>query len=174
MTEDSTLAARIQSGSLDALEELYRAASADLLRLATRLTRDPAEAADAVHDVFVGLPAALGSYQERGQLDAWLRRVTARTVIQRARTRRRADRTRTAAMPPNGPAPPRPPTAPSPPKTHSLGCPLSLRSVVVLKELEGMSHGEIAKTLGISATASRLRLWRGLEKLRHLLGEDGQ
>lgn len=167
-----SLAARVQSGSLDALEELYRATSADLLRLATRLTRDPAEAADAVHDVFVGLPAALGSYEERGQLDAWLRRVTARTVIQRARTRRRADERdgRYAAE--------RPATAAAidgavTAEDALARLPLSLRSVVVLKELEGMSHGEIAKTLGISATASRLRLWRGLEKLRHLLGEDG-
>ncbi len=166
-----SLAARIKSGSLDALEELYRAASADLLRLATRLARDPAEAADAVHDVFVGLPAALGSYQERGQLNAWLRRVTARTVIQRARSRRRneaRDGQYAADRPTTTTAHDGAVTA----EDALARLPLSLRSVVVLKELEGMSHGEIAKTLGISATASRLRLWRGLEKLRHLLGED--
>ena len=168
-----SLAARIQSGSLEALEELYRATSADLLRLATRLTRDPAEAADTVHDVFVGLPAALGSYQERGQLDAWLRRVTARTAIQRARARRRGDERdgRYAAERPGTTAA----TDGAVTAEDALArLPLSLRSVVVLRELEGMSHGEIAKTLGISATASRLRLWRGLERLRHLLGEDGQ
>jgi len=167
-----SLAARVQSGSLDALEELYRATSADLLRLATRLTREPAEAADAVHDVFVGLPAALSHYQERGQLNAWLRRVTARTVLQRARTRRRAEARdgRYAADRPGTTAA----TDGAVTAEDALArLPLSLRSVVVLKELEGMSHGEIATTLGISATASRLRLWRGLEKLRHLLGEDG-
>ena len=70
------LASRIQQGSLDALEELYRAIGGDLLRLATRLTRDPAEAGDVVHDVFVGLPAALARYEERGQFVPWLRRVT--------------------------------------------------------------------------------------------------
>jgi len=168
-----SLAGRIQQGSLDALEELYRATSADLLRLATRLTRDHAEAADVVHDVFVGLPAALRTYEERGQLPAWLRRVTARTVIQRARTRRRADERdgRYAAERPGNTAA----TDGAVTAEDALArLPLSLRSVVVLMELEGMSHGEIGRTLGISATASRLRLWRGLEKLRHLLGEDGQ
>ncbi len=168
-----TLATRIQQGSLDALEELYRTSSADLLRLATRLTRDPAEAADVVHDVFVGLPAALASYDERGQLGAWLRRVTARTVMQRARARRRADERdgRYAAERPGTTAA----TDGAVTAEDALArLPLSLRSVVVLKELEGMSHGDIAQTLGISATASRLRLWRGLEKLRHLLGEDGR
>ncbi len=166
------LASRIQRGSLDALEELYRATSADLLRLATRLTRDPAEAADVVHDVFVGLPAALGRYEERGQLVPWLKRVTARMVLQHARTRRRQEERdgRYAAERPRV-APPGDGAATVDDALSRL--PMSLRTVVVLKELEGMSHGEIARTLGISATASRLRLWRGLEKLRHLLGENG-
>ena len=165
------LASRIQQGSLDALEDLYRATSADLLRLAVRLTRDPAEAADVVHDVFVGLPAALARYEERGQLVPWLRRVTARTVLQRARVRRRNDERdgrfaadRSSVTPATDGA--------VAVDDALLRLPLSLRSVVVLKELEGMSHGEIARTLGISTTASRLRLWRGLEKLRHVLGED--
>jgi len=136
-----------------------------------RLTGDPAEAADVVHDVFVGLPAALARYQERGQLVPWLRRVTTRTVLQRARARCRheerdgryaADRP-SASLPSDG-------TVTVDDALSRLT--MSLRTVVVLKELEGMSHGEIAKTLGISTTASRLRLWRGLEKLRHLLGED--
>lgn len=166
------LASRIQQGSLDALEELYRATSADLLRLALRLTRDPPEAADVVHDVFVGLPAALARYDERGQLVPWLRRVTARTVLQRARSRRRNEERdgryaadRTSVTPAND--------AGVTAEDALARLPLGLRSVVVLRELEGMSHGEIARTLGISVTASRLRLWRGLERLRHLLGEDG-
>ena len=167
------LASRIQQGSLDALEELYRATSADLLRLAVRLTRDPAEAADVVHDVFVGLPAALARYEEQGQLGAWLRRVTARTVLQRARSRRRhEERDGRYAAERSSMTPANDGTVTVDDALAAL--PISLRTVVVLKELEGMSHGEIAKTLGISATASRLRLWRGLERLRHLLGEDGQ
>jgi len=167
----SGLAGRIQQGSLEALEELYRATSTDLLRLATRMSRDPSEAADAVHDVFVGLPAALRHYEERGQFGAWLRRVTARTVIQRARARKRAEE-RDGRYAADRPAICAPADGAVSAEDALARLPLSLRSVVVLRELEGMSHGEIAKTLGISATASRLRLWRALEKLRQLLGED--
>jgi DNA-directed RNA polymerase specialized sigma24 family protein len=122
------LASRIQQGSLDALEELYRTASTDLLRL----------------------PAAMIAYQERGQLIPWLRRVTARTVMQRSRSRRRyherdgryaAERPRTTGGGDGAVT-----------VDDALArLPLPLRSVVVLKDLEGMSHGEIAKTLGISA-----------------------
>lgn len=167
------LASRIQQGSLDALEELYRATSADLLRLAVRLTRDTAEAADVVHDVFVGLPAALARYEERGQLVPWLRRVTARTVLQRARARRRHEE-RDGRYAADRPAVTAANDGVITAEDALARIPLALRSVVVLKELEGMSHGEIAKTLGISVMASRLRLWRGLEKLRQLFGEDGR
>jgi RNA polymerase sigma-70 factor (ECF subfamily) len=51
--------------------------------------------------------------------------------------------------------------------------PEPLRAVVVLRELEGMSHAEIARALGISEVTSRVRLVRGLERLRRKLKEEG-
>ena len=41
-----------------------------------------------------------------------------------------------------------------------------LRAVLVLKEIEGYGHAEIALLLGISEGASRVRLTRALERLR--------
>jgi RNA polymerase sigma-70 factor (ECF subfamily) len=43
--------------------------------------------------------------------------------------------------------------------------PVSLRTVLVLHRLEGFSHAEIAKTLGISEGSSRVRLTRALSML---------
>jgi RNA polymerase sigma-70 factor (ECF subfamily) len=48
--------------------------------------------------------------------------------------------------------------------------PSHLRSVLVLKEIEGYSHAEIADMLGISAVTSRVRLLRAMRKLRRTLG----
>jgi DNA-directed RNA polymerase specialized sigma24 family protein len=48
-----------------------------------------------------------------------------------------------------------------------------LRDVIVLKEIEGYSHREVADLLGISVVASRVRAQRGLARLRRLL-EDGR
>ena len=50
--------------------------------------------------------------------------------------------------------------------------PESLRAVVVLREIEGMSHAEIARALGISEATSRVRLLRGLERLRRTLKRE--
>ena len=48
-----------------------------------------------------------------------------------------------------------------------------LRAVLVLKEIEGYGHAEIAVLLGISEGASRVRLTRALKRLRHEL-ESGR
>lgn len=167
------IARRVRDGSLTALEQLYRATRDDLFALAYRLMLDEAMAADVVHDVYVGLPEAFDRYEERGQLQAWLRRVTARVALQRLRSEsRRAARDGQYAAARGG-------STPSDEGGVSVEdalarLPVGVRAVVVLRELHGLTHGEIARTLGITAAASRIRLWRGLERLRHLLGEETQ
>ncbi len=56
---------RARTGDPEALASLYRAHGAALYRLAYRLTGTSQDAEDVVHDVFVGLPEALGRYEER-------------------------------------------------------------------------------------------------------------
>src|SRR5689334_11845017 len=57
--------------------------------VAFHLTRSAADAEDVLHDVFVGLPEALRRYDERGTLESWLKRVTARVALSRLRARER-------------------------------------------------------------------------------------
>src|SRR5919199_6553251 len=85
----SELAARARAGSADALAELYARTGPALAALARRLTGSREEAEDVLHDVFLGLPEALRHYDERGRLEQWLRRVTARVALPRLRARRR-------------------------------------------------------------------------------------
>jgi RNA polymerase sigma-70 factor (ECF subfamily) len=49
--------------------------------------------------------------------------------------------------------------------------PHALRAVFVLKEVEGLSHAEVAAALGIRAGTSEVRLHRALKKLRASLEE---
>lgn len=46
------------------------------------------------------------------------------------------------------------------------------RTVVVLKDIYGWSHGEIAEALGITVTAAKVRLHRAHQRLRDHLGEE--
>ena len=49
---------------------------------------------------------------------------------------------------------------------HIAALPLTLRAVVVLRQVEGYSHEEIGALLGISAGASRVRFNRAVQRLR--------
>ena len=50
--------------------------------------------------------------------------------------------------------------------------PPKLRVLVVLKDVYGLSHEEIAEELGISVPAAKVRLHRGRKQLRDLLYDD--
>ncbi len=153
------------------LRELYDHHAKDLYRLAYRLTGTRADAEDVVQDVFVGLPEALRSYQERGREGPWLRRVTVRVALARIRggTRKREVPLEAGAEPSVRAA------ADAVVDRLALYAALDrlpepLRMVLVLKELEGYSHAEIAELLGIREGTSQVRLHRAHDKLRHLLG----
>src|SRR5437868_11286758 len=84
------LVERARDGNADALSDLYARYGNALMAVAFRLMGSRADAEDVLHDVFLGLPEALRRYDERGALEAWLKRVTARVALTRLRSRGRA------------------------------------------------------------------------------------
>jgi DNA-directed RNA polymerase specialized sigma24 family protein len=84
-----SLIAEARAGSPDALSALYLEHGVALFRLAYRLVGAREDAEDVVHDVFVGLPEALGRYEERGSFGAWLKRVIARVALMTLRSGKR-------------------------------------------------------------------------------------
>lgn len=158
-----------RQGDPAALSALYDEFGAWLYRLAYRVTGSREDAEDVVQDVFVGLPEALGRYDERGQFDAWLKRVTLRVALMRLRSsnRRREVRLEAAA---GVLAHDRDAAATADVHSAIAALPDRLRLVLVLKELEGYSHGEVAEALGITVGTSRVRLLRALKVLRRKLG----
>ena len=167
------LVARTRSGDVAALTELYERYGNALMALAYRLTGSQADAEDVLHDVFLGLPEALAKYDERGSLESWIKRVTARVALTKLRSRRRereVDLDDVHIAPESG-------------AMHRLtdlvavqraidALPDSLRAVFVLREVEGYSHAEIAALLEISTNASEVRLHRAIRALRQTLGTD--
>ena len=172
-TSSAQLIARARDGDTDALGGLYRAHARALFALAYRLTRSREESEDIVHDVFLGLPEALRHYQERGSSEAWLKRITARLALTRLRSARRfleidaQDLSQQAS-----------------PGTEAISItgtslsraidalPEGLRRVFLLKQVEGLSHPEIAALLEISEAASQVRFHRAIKLLRRKLTPD--
>jgi RNA polymerase sigma-70 factor, ECF subfamily len=165
------LAERARDGNADALAELYALYGRALMALAFRLTRSQADAEDVLHDVFLGLPEALRQYEERGSLESWLKRVTARVALSRIRSHDRA-----CEVPLQDDV-----ASPLSTAADRLGdlvavqraidaLPEALRIVFVLREVEGYSHREIADLLDLTTNASEVRLHRAIRSLRRTLG----
>ena len=170
---EGTLVSRLRAGDTSAIEGLYSLHGARLFGLAYRLTNSRSDAEEIVQDVFVGLPLALRAYAEQGAFGSWIRRIAARLSIDRLR---RQSRRREVELTP----------AHSPTVNSAAGgvdardaleralttLPDVLRSVFVLKEVEGYSHSEIAELLGIRRGTSEVRLLRAIRRLRQELEDD--
>jgi RNA polymerase sigma-70 factor, ECF subfamily len=168
------LVARVRDGNADALSDLYARYGNTLMAVAFRLTGSRADAEDVLHDVFLGLPEALRRYDERGTLEPWLKRVTARVALTRLRSRGRA---REVSFDDHDVP------APSHRSMERLAdliavqraidaLPETLRLVFVLREVEGYSHAEIGELLAITTNASEVRLHRAIRSLRRTLGDE--
>ncbi|MEJ7809324.1 MAG: sigma-70 family RNA polymerase sigma factor [Gemmatimonadaceae bacterium] len=169
-SDDAELIARARAGSTDALGALYARYAEPVMALAYRLLGSVADAEDVLHDVFLGLPEALRRYDERGSFPSWLKRIAARAALTRARSEgRRREVPLDAELHHAGSAEADAFAARSAVERALAGLPVTLRAVVVLKELEGYSHAEIGALLGISNAASEVRLCRALRLLRRAM-----
>lgn len=166
---DAQLASEVARGDTRAIALLYHRHARDMLAVAFRILQSRPDAEDVVHDVFVGLPEALRRYEERGVLGAWLRKVTARVALMRLRS--------DSAHPAEPLDDQSAAIASAPDAALTIEVALqrlspALRAVLVLKEIEGFSHAEIAGMLDISVGASEVRLHRALRTLRAMLISD--
>lgn len=172
LQSDPELVISTRDGDMAALSVVYQRHSRALMAVAYRLLGSPERAEDVLHDVFVGLPEALRKYDERGTLLPWLKRVTARVALGMLRRDRIAGEVDIEAAGELH-VRTREPESRMTVESALAAIPPSLRAVVVLKEIEGFSHAEIADMLGISKGASEVRLHRALTAMRaHLTKGD--
>lgn len=162
---------RAANGDPEALRELHSRHAESLYEAAFRLTQSAPDARDVVQEVFVGLPEALSKYAGRGSFEGWLRKVAIRTALMKLRRRRHRREV------PLGFLRARLPTRDVSDAVldrleveRALAeLPADLRAVVVLKHVEGYSHREIGRLLGITEGASQVRLHRARKELRRSL-----
>jgi RNA polymerase sigma-70 factor (ECF subfamily) len=151
-----------------ALAIIYRHYARSLLAVAHRFRDSGVDAEDVVHDVFSRLPWIIDQYRGGG-LGAWLRRVTQReALMQLRRSRRRClepidEHGWSDTVSSNAGAIDTDHT-----ELHVAIAALAppLREVVMLRIYRDYSHYQIAGALGITPTASEVRLCRAIKQLR--------
>lgn len=158
----------VRHGDEEALRELIQEFSPLVFGVALSITRNEADASDVVQDVFVGLPEALQRFDGR-RFAGWLKVVASRRALMLLRSeKRRTKNTATAGQMSCGSLEDQTLTRIMLEQALDRLAP-SLRHVFMLKEVEGLSHGEIAAAMGISENLSQVRLHRARRNLRSIL-----
>src|SRR5436305_12181103 len=179
--EVDRLVAAAREGDRAAFDELVRRTYVDTYTLARRVTANEEDARDVVQESYLRAWKGITRFRGDAQFSTWLYRITANaaaTLVQKRR-RRRAESLDTVDEPIDTSIEGQPEAA----AESAIGLedlaravaalPPKLRSIVVLKDVYGLSHDAIAEDLGISVAAAKVRLHRGRKRLRDLVIEEG-
>lgn len=161
------------AGCAKAFERLYRAHIGKVYGLCWRLCNgDAAKADQAAQDAFVRAWEKLGSFRGESAFGTWLHRLTVNVVLGEHRLLKRWTTFEDAEQA-GAPEPSHHPSA-------SLGdrvdveralmrLPKGARAVLVLHDLEGWQHDEIARATGIAVGTSKAQLHRARKLMKEWL-----
>jgi RNA polymerase sigma-70 factor (ECF subfamily) len=172
--DERTLIARVLSGDPGAERALYDAHVDRVFRLACRLAGDEELARDCTQDTFIRAFERLGEFRGDASLATWLHTITVSVTLNGLRKTRRL-RQRETELDETAPVGFAPREAEPDLKLRLAravdGLPEIYRVVFVMYDIEGFSHDEIGKALGVPTGTSKARLSTARAKLREALAD---
>lgn len=162
---------RAKQGDLEAFECLYRAHVRQIYGLCRRLLGTTQDADDITQSAFLKAWRSIKTFRGESQFGTWLRRIALhqviderksawrrylenpvddsieRVAVRSAATQDRIDLEQAISLLPTG-----------------------SRQVLVLHDVEGYTHAEIAKLLGVTPGTTKTQLFRARRALKELLG----
>jgi RNA polymerase sigma-70 factor (ECF subfamily) len=187
---DAALVRACQRGEPGALDALIRATYADVYALCRRMLANPDEAADATQEVYVRVTRSVLGFRGESAFGTWLHRVTVNVCLTALKRRTKARESGSAASY-------TPFAVPGDPRAERLAAdepdpaeyaeradlaarceaavaqlPEDARTVVVLRDVEGLSTKEVAKLLDVSETVVKVRLSRAHARLRAMVSDE--
>ncbi len=186
INEEATLLAQMQAGDADGFETCVRLYCGRLLVVARRILGNEEDARDALQDGFLSAFKEIGRFEARSSLATWLHRIVVNAALIRLRRRQRhPERSIETLLPHFGDDehqldPPTPWKAASEPSLQQqescdlvrLGIdqlPECYRTVLLLRDIEGLDTEETARLLCVSQGVVKTRLHRARQALRTLL-----
>ncbi len=175
----SKLVERAKAGDVSAFDELVRRTYKSTYQLALKLTGNVDDAFDVLQESYFRAYGSLKKFRADSSFPTWLYRITsncASTLIasgkarsheildraaQVADTSRESDIEEMASQSIDRDRI----------RTALMSLPKRLQIVVLLRDVYGFAHKEIADRLGISESAAKVRLHRGRVKLKEELGK---
>lgn len=182
---DAVLVKDLKNGDSKAMEEIVRRYSNKVYNLAYHLTRDSSAAEEIMQDVFLTVIAKINTLSNDAFFSTWLYRVTTNASYGFLRKEKKfTDQTVSEEEVDQEPAIDYEYDWSTLPDDILLSeesrgilkrsidaLPKTMRTVVIMKDVEGFSNEEIAQTMGLSVPAVKSRLHRGRLILRDQLAD---
>jgi RNA polymerase sigma-70 factor (ECF subfamily) len=186
--DDACLIAAFKEGSHAAFQVLVRRYEGRVFNLCLRMVNDEVESTDLTQEVFLKVYRSIGNYQHDYAFYTWVYRIAVNACIDYMRKRKRHGNTvslcvagregeREAGREMDIPdASGIPDALLEQAQLRSMMMDAigqlsdKLRTIILLKEVEGFTYEEIADVLGCSRGTVKSRLFRARERLRELLG----
>ena len=184
--DEATLIAQLRAGDDAAFEQVVRTYGGRLLAVARRIVNSEEDARDAVQDAFLNAFRSLDRFEGNAKLSTWLHRIVVNAALMKLRTRKRKPEQSIEGLLPSflddGHHEERFQSWDEPVdklmeraenrelvrKQIDL-LPEGYRTVLVLRDIEGLDTEETAKVLGLTVNATKIRLHRARQALRTLL-----
>jgi RNA polymerase sigma-70 factor (ECF subfamily) len=170
-----------QEGDSEGFERLYQLHSRRVYGLCLHMVKNPTEAEDLTQDAFLQTFRKIQTFRGDSRFSTWLHRLTVNVVLMRLRKRKHPEITLEDALKPN---------EESPKPFVDLGridlrlsgaidridlekvieqLPGGYKRMLILHDVEGYEHNEIAQILGRSVGNSKSQLHKARRRLRELL-----
>lgn len=159
-------------GDRGAFEELVERTRRQVYTLAYRLVRDRHEAEDVAQDAYLRVYRGLAGFREDARFETWLYRVVTNAAFTHLKRKGRfgtvlAEGQEVILEHVEAPERPMEQTLDRDTVKRALeGLPESLRTVVILRDVYGLSLREVGAEIGISEGAAKVRLHRARKRLK--------
>lgn len=173
------LVASAAAGDEAAFAAIVRSTYPDMYGLALRLLGNEDDARDVLQEAYLRAYRSLHKFRGDSAFTTWLYRITANAAYTYIQKRKKHATEQLDCIEEPCSIAPLPEEASQTAQLrrqlerHLLDLPFEQRAVVVMKDIYGLSHDAIAKELGVSATAAKVRLHRARKRLRSVIEAEG-
>jgi RNA polymerase sigma-70 factor, ECF subfamily len=170
---DAVLVDACRQGDRRAMEALYHRFKRRVFSMVARIA-GPQDAEEVSQEVFMRIYRGLLKFRGESALDTWVYRLTVNAAVSHVSRRpARAEGEEALAHVPSQEGPARDPRLAARLETALVDLPAGYRAVLVLHDIEGLSHEEIAEILGCRVGTSKSQLHKARSRMRELLGMEG-
>ena len=189
MTEEKILSIirEVQSGDVNAFEDIVREYEKNVYNIALRMTGDREDALDVSQEAFLKAYHALGNFRGESKFSVWLYRIVSNACLDFLRERKRRAEVSLSVVDDEDESAEveirddslSPETLLERKLTREavqrglLSLPEDQRKILLLREIQGFSYEEIGRILSLESGTVKSRIFRARRKLCEFLAEDG-